>query len=514
MSNDPRCLSQNLEMGDINHNRQSRCFVFYAFGSRGDVMPCIVLGSNLRRLGHRVRVATVNRWKPLLKRLQLEHVNCIDDLLLDTDEGYPASSAKLIADNAGTLAGVQHVMDAFKPLVSLLIRTVKDICGPFNEPANTVDLVFLSNAALALSDYLELNAIPYGYILQQPSHRTCEYGAPLTGIGFDPDAKTLNKLSWYAQEFMTANLFREPLETHRRDILGLRSNFLPFQLTAPADILRGIMDHRRQFRQVLTITNFSEALLPVPMDIGTKRSKYFLQTGPFVLNEEWEPPTSLTDWLENGPKPIYFGYGSLQSLGKPSSADHSSKEEEHIIAWINVINRINASRSTRGSSTAARAIFNFSWKQHGCSSAGPRAKGFELLEKAVIAKTVYVIDGPVPHTWLFPRCSITVHHGGAGTTQTACLAGIPSVVIPHISDQWFMATLLNFKGVAPPPFPLENFDEDSLFSAISTVLEDSRFTKSAERIARLMKVEEESSVKRAIDIISMYLGESEHRAWQ
>jgi UDP:flavonoid glycosyltransferase YjiC (YdhE family) len=47
-----------------------------------------------------------------------------------------------------------------------------------------------------------------------------------------------------------------------------------------------------------------------------------------------------------------------------------------------------------------------------------------------------------PHARLFPRCAAIVHHGGAGTTQSALLAGRPSVVIPHVTDQFFWGQVL------------------------------------------------------------------------
>lgn len=40
-----------------------------------------------------------------------------------------------------------------------------------------------------------------------------------------------------------------------------------------------------------------------------------------------------------------------------------------------------------------------------------------------------------PHGWLFPRCAATVHHGGAGTTAAALLAGVPTVITPFSFDQ-------------------------------------------------------------------------------
>ena len=41
---------------------------------------------------------------------------------------------------------------------------------------------------------------------------------------------------------------------------------------------------------------------------------------------------------------------------------------------------------------------------------------------------VYLV-GHCPHSWLFPKCSAAIHHGGAGTTAAALRAGIPSLVV-------------------------------------------------------------------------------------
>lgn len=48
---------------------------------------------------------------------------------------------------------------------------------------------------------------------------------------------------------------------------------------------------------------------------------------------------------------------------------------------------------------------------------------------------------------MFPRCAAVVHHGGAGTTQTAIRAGVPSVIVPHLADQFFWASQIEELGV-------------------------------------------------------------------
>ncbi len=57
----------------------------------------------------------------------------------------------------------------------------------------------------------------------------------------------------------------------------------------------------------------------------------------------------------------------------------------------------------------------------------------------------------VPHDWLFPRCDVVVHHGGAGTTGSALRSGTPQIVVTHMGDQPYWGQRVHHLGVAPPP---------------------------------------------------------------
>jgi vancomycin aglycone glucosyltransferase len=48
---------------------------------------------------------------------------------------------------------------------------------------------------------------------------------------------------------------------------------------------------------------------------------------------------------------------------------------------------------------------------------------------------------------LFPRVAAVVHHGGAGTTTAAALAGVPQVVIPNHYDQHYWAQRVHTLGI-------------------------------------------------------------------
>jgi UDP:flavonoid glycosyltransferase YjiC (YdhE family) len=61
----------------------------------------------------------------------------------------------------------------------------------------------------------------------------------------------------------------------------------------------------------------------------------------------------------------------------------------------------------------------------------------------------FYIARDVPNEWLFPRVSLAVHHGGAGTIHTAARAGVPQIVLPVAGDQSFWAGRMAALGVAP-----------------------------------------------------------------
>lgn len=63
-------------------------------------------------------------------------------------------------------------------------------------------------------------------------------------------------------------------------------------------------------------------------------------------------------------------------------------------------------------------------------------------------ESLAVIDA-APHDWVFERCHVVCHHGGAGTTASILAAGRPSVVVPILrwADQMQWADMVETAGV-------------------------------------------------------------------
>lgn len=93
----------------------------------------------------------------------------------------------------------------------------------------------------------------------------------------------------------------------------------------------------------------------------------------------------------------------------------------------------------------------------------------------------------LPHEWLFPRCKMTVHHGGSGTTHCALRAGRPTIITPVFADQFSYRRLAVKLGVAVQADPLPRLTGGKLAAAIRKV--DSKMEARAEQIGTKMRAE-------------------------
>ncbi len=163
--------------------------------------------------------------------------------------------------------------------------------------------------------------------------------------------------------------------------------------------------------------------------------------GFFFLEENgaWKPSGRLENFLDSGSPPVYVGFGSMNAY-----VDRPTLE------------------------LIVRAI----------RDAGERVLLFASPEKALDANAAVAqatdafVCGYTPHHWLFPRTKAVIHHGGAGTTAAAIKAGVPSIVVPFISDQFFWGDRAHRLGVAPAPIRFRDLTASNLGYALKAALGD------------------------------------------
>ncbi|MCY4403387.1 MAG: glycosyltransferase [Candidatus Poribacteria bacterium] len=186
-------------------------------------------------------------------------------------------------------------------------------------------------------------------------------------------------------------------------------------------------------------------------------------TGVWHLGQPlYEPPSELTGFLSDGAPPIVITFGSMGgSDGKETT--------EILVKAIKM--------------TDQRAIIQAGWGQLGTQDSNPN---------------IYCAEY-VPHQWLFTQALCVVHHGGAGTTASVCRAKVPSVVVPHITDQFYWGKLVYDLGVAPKSLPRRKLTAKQLAQRIEKVMETPSMTERAKTIGTQM--ESEDGLTTAVDLI-------------
>jgi vancomycin aglycone glucosyltransferase len=97
------------------------------------------------------------------------------------------------------------------------------------------------------------------------------------------------------------------------------------------------------------------------------------------------------------------------------------------------------------------------------------SRGWADLSVAHSDQECFSID-EVNQQALFTRVATVVHHGGAGTTHAAALAGTPQVVIPQFYDQHYFAQRVGALGIGAAHAPGSPTTE-SLTEALATALQ-------------------------------------------
>lgn len=153
-------------------------------------------------------------------------------------------------------------------------------------------------------------------------------------------------------------------------------------------------------------------------------------TGYFFLDEQdYQPPVELSSFLENGKPPVCISFGSMVNR-------HADKIDRIIGEALNRTNN--------------RGIILSGW-------GGVKQRSNDDLLSLESA----------PHDWLFPKCKMVIHHGGAGTTSAGLRAGIPAIVIPFTADQPFWGNRVHSIGVGPKPIRVNQLSVEKMVNAIA-----------------------------------------------
>jgi UDP:flavonoid glycosyltransferase YjiC (YdhE family) len=210
----------------------------------------------------------------------------------------------------------------------------------------------------------------------------------------------------------------------------------------------------------LTLVAASKALCPRSLDWGEH-----IQVCGFLNPQTdtlWETPETLRQFLSKGEPPVYMTFGTCMQFDL----------EKNTRLFIDAAKR-----------SRQRAIIQ---------------TGFNSGNKNSNTSDVFYVES-LPHHQVFPFCSAVVHHGGAGTTQAALIAGKPSILVSHAYDQMDWGNRLQKVEVAGKVLSRKKVDSIQLAKAINEVLNSTVMRQNAEKIGAKMR--DENGVGTAIKLL-------------
>ena len=361
--------------------------VIFTVGTEGDARPYAALGRGLAQAGHDVVVATSREFEGFVRSQGL---------------GF----APLTADFLDMMRRNKAVMDRRSQmrLVRTLMRETRRMAKNWAQEglaaAAGADLVIGSgNVSLLAASVAERLGAAYVRSQLQPFDPCRDLPPVLFRPPAVPLPGPLNLALYHLLRLLAWRFMRQAVNGVRRN-LGLA----PYPWTGPWNRAYGA--------GARTLYGFSEHVTPRQPEWPQR----IAMPGYFILDtaDRYVPPAELERFLADGPPPIYIGFGSMVS-GKTRDLARIALDAVRL--------------------SGRRAILGSGWA--GLGDSVPSSQDILVVDRA-------------PHDWLFPRVALAVHHCGAGTTAAAARAGVPTVPVPFVGDQFFWAWRLGRLGVATP----------------------------------------------------------------
>jgi sterol 3beta-glucosyltransferase len=255
-----------------------------------------------------------------------------------------------------------------------------------------------------------------------------------------PLPATVNRLTYQFNRF-TAVAYGGMINTFRTHHLGLKPT------SRMSDYLHTAGGH-----PVPVLYPFSRHVVPVPPDYPPSAhvTGYWFRTAE---HDPWTPSLELESFLEGSRPVIYAGFGSM-GFGRRAVARGQTLLEALRISGV-------------------RAVVASGW-------GGVR---LESSDDVLALKEV-------PHSWLFPRITAVVHHGGSGTTAAGLRAGRPTLICPVLGDQPFWGNRVHTMGVGPAPLALRHVTPEKLAQRITELVTSETFAHKAAVIGERIRAED------------------------
>lgn len=405
-------------------------------GTRGDVEPCIALGNGLQSSGHEVRIAAPVKFENLVRERGVGFFP-IKNGLRQMFEAEPGRDR--LQEELNPIRLLYRRKEVVEPIIN-------EVFSDLWSASRNTDVMLYTVLALPAYYIAKDMGIPAFPACFQPLSRTRTFPSVFSPALFS-NIEILNRASHLLTEQGLWWFYRSAFSRWRKKA-GLSA--LPY------------WGHFRELngQNNPVFNGYSPLVVPKPDDWGGRKHV----TGYWFLDppSNWRPDPVLVDFIKNGKPPICIGFGSM----------NDNRVEETVKISIEALKKTN----NRGVFLSGQSDIN--------------------REELPQSDDIFVVE-KVPHSWLFPKVSAVIHHGGAGTTAAAIKAGVPSIIIPFFFDQLFWGRRLADLEVGPQPLPRKRLSVESLASAINETVNNKKYRNRIQKLSDQVRAED--GVKNAVN---------------
>ncbi len=321
-----------------------------------------------------------------------------------------------------------HTMGSAVRFVSYVYKEMLAQFDVLPKIISGADLVVGASLVFALATVAEYMGIRYRFIAFTPEILPSSYH-PYPAFKTQSLPRWYNRMTWMVMRTIDRFGLTRVLNRKRRQL----------SLKPVRDSWLHILGQR-------VIVASDKEIVETPPDLEIPAT----QTGYLHLHQKKPYLKNLERFLSAGPPPVYAGFGSMPKHDQAGN-----------VAMI-----VEAVRSA-----GQRAIITKFWD-------GPS----EFSD----ADDLFFLRG-YPHLDLFPHMAAVIHHGGAGTTATSAISGVPQIIVPHILDQYYWGHHVHRAQLGPKPIWRAKVTSKKLSSAIRECLSNKRIRQNAKTTSGLIK---------------------------
>ena len=399
-------------------------------GSTGDVRPYMLLGRELQSRGHHVTVAAFSRFRDMVESAGLA--------FHPLSGSVETMMASIMSPDTSGVTYLPRLWRGVKDAAPQMIQDMTEAC----RGADAMVCNFFGSVYYSIAEKFDIPCIQIHLFPMDPTG-----DVPISSIRHMRLGSVMNKATYKIGYLAIGTVEKRILRPWRLD------NGLTDRKPATRP------DYRIGSHTVPVIYAVSPALFPRPADWDdhVHMSGFFFDESP----ADYQPSPELAGFLASGEKPVYIGFGSM------NSGD---------------MNRLLSVMLRSVHAAGVRAVFSTGWTGKSLKS----------------TRTVFFTD-EIPHDWLFPRVGAVVHHGGAGTTAAGLRYGKPTLIIPFAGDQAFWGYQVRRAGCGPRPIPRDDLSVRKVTRALLDLKSNSLYYESAARMRDRLSAEH--GVRAAADLI-------------